>query len=795
MTALQHRLPILLLALILVACDSGPGTAPPEDVGESVGTYLQGLPSWSEFAPSKSDQEPTPIGDPVDEEPIELNVEKVDDNGGSYTEENVVYACQVQPYTLAQNPEQIAMYSPDREILWAGSLIQGQSHRDGIGSLLGLPIAERAPINVSIPSLANDDNFRRVDQPTQAEVDQAIGSMIGSATQSGLSTPSTIAFEMQTYHSEQQSALQMGISGRYLGYEASASGSIDRQVSETTVTAQFYQKMYEVVVEPPQSPGDFFSEDFTEARLQQQVDQGRIGPDNLPVYVSNIVYGRMMMFSLTSTASEEDIRATMQAGYESIGGSVDANLSAKQQGILRESKIKVTSIGGDAEATLAVIRSGDWSQYFTENAELSSASPLSYTFRNLGDGSIASVTETTEYNIKTCTARQATPGTFDLREAQDLSLPIPTPVTTHVADVDGDGNADLVWNHLGTTNETAIAFASGDGTFVSPMAVQHPETAPEGWGKYTLVTGDPNGDGQTDLIWNYDGDRNRTYVALSTGAGSFDFLAEQLHPNTTWNEGYTKLVGDVDGDGDDDLVWNARYSTNRTYVGFSNGDGTFAMSPTPQDHPNSGWGGYDVFLGDVNNDGRADIVWNETASADNRTYVGLFQSMTPGSHFQMLSFQDRNFGGWQDYTTLAGDIDGVDGLDLVFVALGRSNVPLHRNLSRGNGRFILPVEQYPGFDGAANDLSAQLADVNADGRDDFVLYNRTRDETHVGLGTSEGAFDFSRAPQSRPQQDDWSQFRLLVGDVNGDRREDVLWVDESARNRIYVGLARESDAL
>jgi hypothetical protein len=36
--------------------------------------------------------------------------------------------------------------------------------------------------------------FRRVEPPTQAEVDQAIGSMIGGATQSGLSTSSTIAF-------------------------------------------------------------------------------------------------------------------------------------------------------------------------------------------------------------------------------------------------------------------------------------------------------------------------------------------------------------------------------------------------------------------------------------------------------------------------------------------------------------------------------------------------------------------------------------------------------------------------
>jgi hypothetical protein len=160
--------------------------------------------------------------------------------------------------------------------------------------------------------------------------------------------------------------------------------------------------MFEVVVEPPQTPDAFFSEDFTEETLDEQEELGRIGPDNVPVYVSNIVYGRMMTFAFTSTASEQEIRGTIEAGYETVVNGVSVELSAKHKTILSEAKIAVSSLGGDAEATLSLIRSGSWQEYFTKDAPLSSAAPLSYTFRNLGDGSIAKVTESIEYMVKEC---------------------------------------------------------------------------------------------------------------------------------------------------------------------------------------------------------------------------------------------------------------------------------------------------------------------------------------------------------------------------------------------------------
>lgn len=789
------------LAFLLLSSCEKKGTGDLSDVS----AFLEELPSWNEFSPPGEIQPPTEKGEPVPLEPVVLDVEVINDDGSIEILEDVSYNCQSQPFTLSDNPQQIAMYSPDREILYAGALIQGKSHRDGLGSLLGLPIAERAPIRVSIPGLANDDNFRTVENPSQATVDQAIGSMIGNATASGLATPSSISFKMETYYNEKQSALQMGISGNYLGFEASASGSIDQQRSEKTITAQFYQKMYEVVVEAPQSPGDFFSEDFTEERLQQQVNQGRIGPDNLPVYVSNIVYGRMMMFSITSTASESDIRATMQAGYNGIGGSAEASLDAKQKAILQESKIKITSIGGDAEATLAMIRSGDWSQYFTNTAPLSSAAPMSYTFRNLGDGSIASVTESTEYNIRSCDAMQSTPGTFHFPAAQNLGLPISTPVEVMMGDMNGNGRQDLVFNHVSSDfNQTVVAFANADGTFTMGTPTSYSAEPADGWSQYVAKTGDFNNDGKTDLAWSRTITTNTTYIGLSNGDGTFEEMPMFTKGGSSWGTDYQFETGNIDGKDGDDLIWNVLIGSNRTYVTFSNGDGTFGTEnyePTTgtfQDHPASGWSRpeYALSIADINGNGRDDLIWYTQGKDYHYVYIAESVSDAQGSVFGFKSRFDRGTSrGWTDYKVTVGDIDGKAGADLVWVnPMGANSIPVHRDLStEGTTGLENGSLQYISRENGPYDWQMRLLDVNGDGRKD-LLTNSLETVNHlvVGLGKSDGDFDFSRVSQDHPAGDQWPQFHILTGDVNGDLREDVVYVNADATNTVYVGLARES---
>jgi hypothetical protein len=109
----------------------------------------------------------------------------------------------------------------------------------------------------------------------------------------------------------------------------------------------------------------------------------------------------MMAFTFTSTASASEIRAALNASYKGIF-SASFQVDAEHAKILNTAKITVTSLGGSTKASVAMIASGDWRDYFRSDAPLTTAYPISYTFRNLGDGSIASVAEGTQYTVKEC---------------------------------------------------------------------------------------------------------------------------------------------------------------------------------------------------------------------------------------------------------------------------------------------------------------------------------------------------------------------------------------------------------
>jgi hypothetical protein len=241
-----------------------------------------------------------------------------------------------------------------------------------------------------------------VSNPTLATVSQAIGELIDQAERAGHESGSSIFFNQVENHSLKQSALSLGLSAKYMSHSVKASLDTDRTERSSSLTATFVQKMFTTSMVLPQAPRDVFGSDFTEELLQEQVDRGNIGPDNLPVYVGSMTWGRMLTVTMTSDSSVADMKAALSASSSFAGFDLDVDADRKHKEVLDNSEIRVVAIGGHAQAAIDLIRSGQLGDYFETQAPLTSARPISYVLRNLGDNTIAKVSETTEYAIREC---------------------------------------------------------------------------------------------------------------------------------------------------------------------------------------------------------------------------------------------------------------------------------------------------------------------------------------------------------------------------------------------------------
>jgi hypothetical protein len=352
-----------------------------------------------------------------------------------------------------------------------------------------------------------------------------------------------------------------------------------------------------------------------------------------------------------------------------------------------------------------------------------------------------------------------------------------TDFNTLVGDVNGDGRDDLIWNMASESNLIYVALANDDGslTFL-PMQ----ERSEKRWGGFETLVGDVNGDGHSDLIWNETGETNRVYVALGSAEGTFQFLPAQDRAEKRWG-GFRTFLGDVNGDGCSDLIWNEAAETNRVYLALGSADGNFQFLPA-QDHPDQGWTGFETLVGDVNGDGQSDLVWYPSGDPD-RVAVALADAE---GTWRFLPVQEQPDLGEGEFEVLIGDVNGDGRADLVWnmcQEVNRTVVALAND--DGTLTFLPPQERAePGWEG----FTVQIADVDGDGRGDLVWNEAgTANRTYLGLGTSEGVFRFLPA-QDYPEPD-WAGYRLLVGDVNGDGRADLVWNATQEANRIVVGLS------
>ena len=370
----------MLIAIFISGCGGDDNSAGPTPVMADVDTYMKSLPAWDVFCPPLTDAD-SATGE---------TIENLDMGQGLF--------CRTTPCSITKTPEQVVTYGTFSNILWLGGLIQGDSYAGGLGSMEELPIRQRAPLKIGVNLLTGDSISATVNNPDPTTVGQAIGTLISNAVDSGYHGGSSVYFTQKQTYSLEQAALSLGLSAKYMGASIKNKLDLSSVQRKNTLMAYFKQFMFETYIVLPQTPSDMFSNAFTDAVLQQQVSLGYVGPDNLPVYVARIQWGRIMVLTMSSDSSAVDMTNALKATYGGFG----VTMTAKYQSILANSEMEVVTFGGDDSDALALIRSGDISTYFQDSPEVTTAFPIGYVLNNLADNSTAKVGETTTYELKEC---------------------------------------------------------------------------------------------------------------------------------------------------------------------------------------------------------------------------------------------------------------------------------------------------------------------------------------------------------------------------------------------------------
>ncbi len=321
-------------------------------------------------------------------------------SGGDITN---TYLCTTKKVSVLDGSGKFALFNPNAENIWPGNLLQGKTLSSNSPSSINV---DRAGGTVSYNLInGNPVSASSVDQVKKSSIQIAMNEIIANDPDI---VPANFQLDVEEIYSEEQMALELGVSYESYNINASADLAFSSDKEYNRVLVKLTQEYYTMSMDQINGLDDIFAPDVTGDDLAPYVQA-----DNPATFISSVTYGRIFYMMVESTSSISELKARIEGTYNGFRGKLEGEVEYSQYNSLKEVKTKIIAYGGSAESAFSltgVVDINTIGETLAESTNIAEALPLSYVVKSVLEPSKTVGTKlATEYDAVNCTLRGVRP--------------------------------------------------------------------------------------------------------------------------------------------------------------------------------------------------------------------------------------------------------------------------------------------------------------------------------------------------------------------------------------------------